>query len=65
MTGYQGKYYLHTYIHTYNLYLCVKSKIAVIQPLTGDTEKTLFQFQFRNLHPFIKKVFQNKSLFFE
>ena len=29
---------LHTYIHTYNLYLCVKSKIAVIQPLTGDTK---------------------------
>ena len=29
---------IHTY--KYNLYLCVKSKIAVIQPLTGDTNWT-------------------------
>ena len=27
-----------TKVNTYNLYLCVKSKIAVIQPLTGDTK---------------------------
>ena len=35
----QNQIVVVVYIHTYNLYLCVKSKIAVIQPLTGDTNK--------------------------